>query len=507
MKLCFVLVIFLISYCLVNVNSQSTFEKWHPKYLAEVLANKTKDFTGRVHTQIGEASKKRQEIQRSITDFLGNTRESVYKTISTYIEKADKARSNAIETVSKSVATNVLNTNEITKYNPDMYLDTVQLISKNGYPAEAHTVLTDDGYLLTMHRIPHARGAPVSSFGRQAVLLQHGLLASSSNFVTSGAEKGLAYILSEAGYDVWMGNFRGNTYSRSHISLSTKDAAFWNFTWHECAMHDLPAMIDYINEIKGTNDLLYIGHSMGTTALFALLSTRLEYNNKMKAAFTMAPVAFMTGVRSPIKMLAPYANNIEWIAKYLGADEFVPQGVIFKWLASVGCKVNRYSEEICRNLLFLIAGYDPKEFNNENFPVILSHTPAGTSTKTVLHFAQEIRDKGKFQQFDYGEEKNRIAYNQTTPPEYEVRKITLPIAVICSSNDLLNSLNDSMLLYVQLANPIEYYKVPMEEFNHLDFLWGINAPTLVYDKILTLMKKYEIKENLFWPISFKLQYS
>ena len=40
----------------------------------------------------------------------------------------------------------------------------------------------------------------------------------------------LAYLLSEAGYDVWMGNFRGNGYSRHHITLDPDtDREFWKF--------------------------------------------------------------------------------------------------------------------------------------------------------------------------------------------------------------------------------------------------------------------------------------
>lgn len=50
---------------------------------------------------------------------------------------------------------------------------------------------------------------------------------------------------------------------------------------------------------------------MGTTMIFALLSMRPQYNEKVKAIFAMAPVAFMSKVKSPIRLLAPFSKDIE----------------------------------------------------------------------------------------------------------------------------------------------------------------------------------------------------
>ena len=66
------------------------------------------------------------------------------------------------------------------------------LVLPYGYPLEAHQLQTEDGYILSLFRIP-------ASPQRQPVLLQHGLLDSCAGFLLNGPQQSLAFILADAG--------------------------------------------------------------------------------------------------------------------------------------------------------------------------------------------------------------------------------------------------------------------------------------------------------------------
>lgn len=85
-----------------------------------------------------------------------------------------------------------------------------------------------------------------------------------------------------------------------------------SFSWHEIGIYDLPAMIDHILEVSKQKKLMYVGHSQGGTAFLVMASERPEYQEKIEAAFPLAPASYMEKVSHPLlRILAPFASNIK----------------------------------------------------------------------------------------------------------------------------------------------------------------------------------------------------
>lgn len=115
--------------------------------------------------------------------------------------------------------------------------------------------------------------------------------------------------MSQRGFDVWIGNARGNTFSRNHTKLDPNKRQFWSFSFHEIAIYDLPAMIDFILIRTNQSQLIYLGHSQGGNIIFILLSERPEYNKKIALIHAMAAAVFMEKTDSNA-LLTPFLDNL-----------------------------------------------------------------------------------------------------------------------------------------------------------------------------------------------------
>ncbi|XP_026468936.1 lipase 3-like [Ctenocephalides felis] len=370
-----------------------------------------------------------------------------------------------------------------------LFLEKVtDFISQFGYPHETHHVVTEDGYILEMHHIPSTRS--LKNRPKGSVFLMHGLMSSSADWVVTGPEKGLAYILADAGYDVWLGNARGNKYSRHHVSLdpdAEDDHDFWKFSWHEIGTQDLPAMIDYVLETTNQRSLSYVGHSQGTTSFFVMTSERPEYNQKIKSMHALAPVAYIGHCWNPYALAGmPLIIPIENLDKKYGPREMFPANDDLTKISNFLCSDENAIRGVCVKLYLAAFGFDPW---NTLIPDIMNNIPAGASSRQFIHYAQLIRNK-RFAKYDHGVLDNKDLYNSLVPPNYDLAQISCPVALYYGDMDNLATPQDVKHLSKELPNVLEVYRVPHDRWNHMDFLWAVNVKKLLYDRVVENIEKY-----------------
>lgn len=366
-------------------------------------------------------------------------------------------------------------------YLPETDMNVTQIIRYNGYPAEEYSVVTDDGYIIYIQRIPSGRNQDPSTGPKPVIFLQHGLLCSSSNWVINLPNEGFAFVLADAGFDVWLGNVRGNTYGLRHVKYPVHSDEFWNFSWDEMASQDLPAMLNFVTNKTSQSSIYYAAHSQGTLMAFAEFSRNKELAKKVKKFFAMGPVATVGHMESPIKYLADAIDEIEILFDIFGVRDFLPSDAIIHWLAKHVCS-DKDLETFCSDIIFIICGFDKKQLNETRLPIYYTHTPAGTSVRNMVHFAQMYKSK-KFQMYDYGNSKeNKKHYGQPTPPRYNASDMTVPVALYWAQNDWLADPTDVKALLPLLPNKL--YNNYIKNWDHLDFIWGMDAAKIVYDDII-----------------------
>jgi len=386
----------------------------------------------------------------------------------------------------------------------DLYMeqDTPEIITSRGYPVESHFVHTDDGFILGLHRIPvggsHGKvnedGASVRQEGKAkgVVLIVHGFMQSSEAFVTRRNSKDcLPFVLVDNGYDVWMGNNRGNKYSYKHISRKPNHEDFWDFSLDDMARFDLPAMIKCVLAESGASTLTLIGFSQGTAQSFACLSSNPEISKKVNLLITLAPVSTVRGFSNPVVDNLARARP-DFIFLLFGKREMLPSTLVWRKFLSR----KRFVQVIDIAVEFLF-GWNTKCIDPLEKSLLYAHIYSYSSVKTVVQWFQIIQT-GRFQMFDdtLGAVNNNNPYDKYSGnlvPTYEPSQIQCPVACFYGGNDnlpntanLLDSLPPDRIALIHKE----------DEYEHLDFMWAKDVSKKIFPKILQLLNNYNNHNNL-----------
>eukprot|EP00761_Pharyngomonas_kirbyi_P014989 gb/GECH01015020.1/.p1 GENE.gb/GECH01015020.1/~~gb/GECH01015020.1/.p1 ORF type:complete len:773 (+),score=96.25 gb/GECH01015020.1/:1-2319(+) len=318
-----------------------------------------------------------------------------------------------------------------------------ELIRHSGYPHEHHGVATEDGYILSLDRIPNPSSPHVLFF-------QHGIVDSAFAWVANGTAASLALRGADQGYDVFMGNFRGCGKCYHHRDLEDEDTPipekeFWDFSMNEHAFQDIPAFIKRIvalksKEMSDSNSfkITSIAHSMGAGTMLAYLVHCGIHNipHHINRALLLSPAGCHDRLPWIGEVSLPF---FVWLGRKLGIySTVIPTEPVRVLVTKV--MHDLFSHPATRDLVsylfsqFLLGG------NLVNLPLRYVHNLVynfkGTSVKVLEHFIQ-MWSTAKFQAYDYGPLRNLQEYGSEEPLNFleHYDKIDIPVHIVVGSED------------------------------------------------------------------------
>ena len=308
-------------------------------------------------------------------------------------------------------------------------------------------------------------------------------------------------MLADAGYDVWLGNNRGNTYSSTHVNYTTNDHAFWDFTWEDMGRFDLPAMIKYVLKVSGRKTISYVGYSEGVMQAFVTFSEDQSLAKSVSYFAAMGPVAWLGHTdATAFKFLSK--TYTDTLLKSVNQVNFFPHNEMLQEV--IGATICTSYSALCKSGFALLAG-DSENWNSSRVSVYLSEMPAGTSVKNLSHFAQNFREN-TFSAYSYGCFclralgismcptrfcGNKAKYGSFDPPAFPVSKMKHPrMGLFRGERDILSTSADMDQLRAALPPATVIHDETINSFSHLDFIWAINANEKVYQSVLEQLNRY-----------------
>ncbi|KAL5544720.1 hypothetical protein UlMin_008504 [Ulmus minor] len=396
------------------------------------------------------------------------------------------------------------------------------VITELGYPYEAIRVITRDGYVLILERIPRRDS-------RKVVYLQHGVLDTSMGWISNGVVGSPAFAAFDQGYDVFLGNFRGLV-SREHVDKNISSRQYWRYSINEHGTEDIPALIEKIHEIKTaelklsqpgleeetTDDQPYklcaVSHSLGGAAMliYAITQRIQEKPHRLSRIILLSPAGFHDKSTFIFTFLEHLFLLLSPILGPLVPGLYIPTRFFRMLMNKLARDLHNYPAigGLVQMLMGYVAGGDSSNWIGVlGTPHYNMNDMPGVSFRVCLHLAQ-MKRTGRFQMFDYGSSStNMEVYGSPEPLDlgeyYEF--IDIPI-------DLVGGRKDRVILSSMVK---KHYKLMKEagvdvsykefEYAHLDFTFSHREELLAYVMSRLLLVKPAPRQQRSSPKSLKVK--
>lgn len=325
----------------------------------------------------------------------------------------------------------------------------------------------------------------VGSMSKKVVYLHHGLLMSSEVWVAlTDEQRCLPFQLVERGYDVWLGNNRGNKYAKKSVRFSPGSNEFWDFSIDQFAFHDIPNSIEYILEVTGQPSLSYVGFSQGTAQAFATLSIHPLLNQKIDVFVALAPAMAPSGLRNRIVDSLMKASP-DFLFLLFGRRSILSSTTMWQTILYPPIYVR-----IIDTALAVLFNWRCRNITRTQKLAAYLHLYSFTSTKSVVHWFQIIRNKN----FQFYDDELHAPFSIVAserfykPVKYPTRNIKTPIVLLYGDSD---SLVDIKVMLQGL--PRDTVAKAIRGYEHLDFLWASDVDRQVFDHVFDALETHSQK--------------
>lgn len=282
------------------------------------------------------------------------------------------------------------------------------------------------------------------------------------------------------------GNNRGNKYSKKSIHSSPTSFKFWDFSIDEFAFYDIPNSIEYILETTGQQSLSYIGFSQGTAQAFATLAIHPKLNNQVNVFIALAPAMAPAGLSNGVvDSLVKASPSVLYLM--FGRRSILSSATMWETLL--------YPPLFCRLIdmgLSFLFGWRTKNISTSQKLAAYPHLYSFTSTKSVVHWFQIIRNKC-FQMYDddvYQPMSVASSSKYSKVAKYPTRNIKTPVVLVYGGSD---SLVDIKSMLKELPRQTVATEIP--HYEHLDFLWARDVDTQVFQHVFDALNSFTDAEH------------
>lgn len=391
------------------------------------------------------------------------------------------------------------------RLDPDETKSIASLVASHGLQLLQYQILTEDGYVVTLHRVVSPDYDPLFySLFRKPVIIFHGVLTDTAIYFMSDpagkeheqqqngscSDNFGVCLLSTGRYDLWIPNARGSRYSREHIRYTDKDARFWSYSWEHIALHDLSAIIDFVVHSTGHRTVAYIGYSQGASTLFALMSLRPSYSRIVQPFISWAPGVYLSQAKTVVRPVLKASRSL--LTRVPG--EYLPSASFINPILQFPACHHSIGLPLCSLALQLIFG-PTEHLNVSRIPTYFHFVPSAISNWQVAHYTQ-IGAKGEFTRFDYGSSAdNYHAYGLPYAPLWPLWRISphQKQLVMYGRTDWFVDRTDALKLIRRLRSyglDTDGYEVPSNTWNHIDFFMGKGAGRLLYPEVIRYLDLY-----------------